>query len=195
MRWQNIGILFAVRVQTKWKNKKMKTSYIILAMISMLLAFSCTKQDRENTIVSQEEAIDSYINSMPDATVVRNGGSNRIVIDSGNAGGSEVAVGDSLYIRYAGYIFSRGKGALFVTNNEDVAKEQEFPCMEAPEKIKLGSTGLVKGLELGLNGVREGEHCYIIFSAKYGYNNTQVSNISKLTPLFYEVWVDKVIKN
>lgn len=165
----------------------------ILVMALFITVVSCAKQDRENTIVNQEEAIDSYIGSLGEQTVVRNGGANRVVMKQGG-GSVEAAPGDSLYIRYAGYVFSRGKGKLFVTNDTTVANQNNFPCEVSPEKIRLGDTHLVSGLEYGLTGVKEGEHCYIIFSAKYGYNNTVVYNIPKLSPLFYEVWVDKVFK-
>ena len=170
----------------------MKFRYI-LAILASLCIISCTKQDRENTIINQESAIDSYISSLSDVSVVRSNGSNRVVLTPG-ADGTEAAAGDSLYIRYAGYIFSRGKGALFATNDPEVAKTASFPQQESPLKIKLGETALVSGLASGLNGVKEGEHCYIIFSAKYGFNNIVVYNISKLSPLFFELWVDKVIK-
>lgn len=164
----------------------------ILSMFIAIFFSSCTKQDRENIIIGQEAEIDKYLSSLQGAEIIRNGGSNRAVINFGD--GSQAASGDSLYIRYAGYTFYNGKGSLFVTNDSTVAQKNGFPMQSAPEKIKLGKTELVKGLELGLDGVKQGEYCYIIFSAKYGYNNTAVSNIPKLTPLFYEVWVDKVIK-
>lgn len=169
---------------------KIKLLYIVAALFCLL---SCTKQDRENTIISQEAAIDSYISSLDPIEVVRNNGSNRVVVSAGKSG-TEAAKDDSLYIRYAGYIFSRGKGALFVTNDADVASRNSFPQQESPYKMKLGSTDMVSGLANGLEGVKEGEHCYIIFSAKYGFNNTVVYNIPKLSPLFFEVWVDKVIR-
>ena len=169
---------------------KIKTLYIVLAILAIC---SCTKQDRENTIISQEAAIDSYISSVEAVEVVRNQGSNRVVIEAGKAG-TEVALGDSLHIRYAGYIFSRGKGTLFVTNDPQVGETAKFPLQHSPFKLELGSTEMVSGLVHGLEGVKEGEHCYIIFSAKYGFNNTVVYNIPKLSPLFFEVWVDKTIK-
>jgi FKBP-type peptidyl-prolyl cis-trans isomerase len=169
---------------------KIKLLYIILALSFLL---SCTKQDRENTIINQEAAIDSYISTLEPVEVVRNNGSNRVVVSAGKEG-TEVAQGDSLYIRYAGYIFSRGKGSLFATNDRDVAQVNSFPLQHSPYKMKLGDTGMINGLLHGLEGVKEGEHCYIIFSAKYGFNNQVVYNIPKLSPLFFEVWVDKVIR-
>ena len=172
----------------------MNKSIYIWALVCLVSLFSCTKQDRENTIISQEASIDSYIESLSDKIVVRNGGSNRVIIEDG-VDGTDVAVGDSLYIRYAGYIFSRGKGTLFATNDKDVADAASYPVQEAPMKVKLGSTELISGLSSGLLGVKEGEQCYIMFSAKYGFNNKVVYNIPKLSPLFFEIWVDKVIKD
>lgn len=166
---------------------------ILLYTVIVALLCCCTKQDRENTIIGQEAAIDNYLSTLQGVELVRAGGSNRAVVTMG-IDGTEAAKGDSLYIRYAGYIFSNGKGQLFTTNDQDVAQKFSFPIQEAPMKIKLGKTELVKGLELGLEGVKEGEYCYIVFSAKYGFNNTSVGNIPRLSPLFYEIWVDKVIK-
>ncbi len=163
----------------------------ILAVFAVFATFSCTKQDRENSMANQESAIDSYISSLSDVAVVRNSGSNRVVLQAGKEG-TDAAVGDSLYIRYAGYIFSRGKGTLFATNDSTIAGQTGYP-QQAPLAIKLGSSDLIRGLRYGLEGVKEGEHCYIIFSAKYGFDNVVVYNIPKLSPLFFEVWVDRVI--
>src|SRR5574344_2696402 len=80
-----------------------KTLYILIAL--QLLFVSCSKEDRNAQVVSQEEAIDSYISSLTEKTVVRNGGSNRVVIASG-ADGKVAQVGDSLYFYCSGYSFS-----------------------------------------------------------------------------------------
>lgn len=169
----------------------MRQIFWITAVFAIFLV-SCTKQDRENTIISQEAAIDTYISSLSGVTVIRNNGANRVVLTAGS--GEVATVGDSLYIKYAGYIFSNGKGGLFVTNDSTIALENGFHPQASPEKIKLGETDLISGLKTGLEGVTQGEHCYILFSAKYGYNNTVVYNVPKLSPLFFEVWIDKVIK-
>ena len=56
---------------------------VFAVMAIMAIAFSCTKEDRNNTIVNQEESIDRYISSLDGVRVVRNGGSNRIVHTEG----------------------------------------------------------------------------------------------------------------
>ena len=53
---------------------------------------------------------------------------------------------------------------------------------------------MISGLVNGLYGVRQGEHCILLFSARYGFYDSYVYNIPKLSALAYEIWVDRVIK-
>lgn len=168
-----------------------KVLYILCAV---LLAVSCTKEDRNNRIVSQEEAIDRYISQLKDVRVVRNGGSNRLVYMEGH-GKDSLAVGDSVRFHYAGYTFSNGKGSLFVTNSPDIAEQNGFPLSGGVEEKVLRSGDMLKGLANGLVGAKAGEKCDIVFSAKYGYDNTTVYNVPKMTPLIFEVWVESIVKN
>lgn len=170
----------------------MKRVFTILAI--MFLALSCTKEDRNNTIVNQEESIDRYISSLDGVRVVRNGGSNRIVYTEGT-GADSLAVGDSVKFYYAGYVFSNGKGSLFATNNPQIAQEKDFPLSGDIEERILDGGNFISGLTNGLAGVRAGEKCDIVFSAKYGFGNTVVYNVPKLTPLIFEVWVEGIVKN
>ena len=170
----------------------MKRVFTILAI--MFLALSCTKEDRNNTIVNQEESIDRYISSFDGVRVVRNGGSNRIVYTEGT-GADSLAVGDSVKFYYAGYVFSNGKGSLFATNNPQIAQEKDFPLSGDLEERILNGGNFISGLANGLAGVKAGEKCDIVFSAKYGFGNTVVYNVPKLTPLIFEVWVEGIVKN
>ena len=165
----------------------------ITALFALIIMVSCTKEDRNNTIVNQEESIDRYITSLSDVRVARNGGSNRIVYTEGQ--GEEAAAGDLIRFYYAGYIFSGGKGTLFATNNPEVAEANSFPVSGGAVECVLGPGALVSGLDAGLVGVKAGEKCDVVFSAKYGYNNTVVYNVPKMTPLIFEVWVEDIVKN
>lgn len=171
----------------------MKKSILLLA--GVIICFSaCTKQDRENILIDQEKNIDTYITGLRgEYPVIRNSGSNRIVITQG--AGEEIVPGDSVVFRYAGYIFSNGKGTLFATNNLDMEEELGFEINGEAERKLVGAPGLLEGLNNGFVGAKEGEVCHILFSAKYGYGNTVVYNVPKLSPLFFEIWIDRVIKN
>ncbi len=167
----------------------------IFALLAVILFAACTKEDRENTIVNQEESIDRYISSLQGVRISRNGGSNRIVYTEGS-GIDSLAVGDSIMFHYAGYIFSgNGKGRLFATNSEDIASEHSFPLSGSIEKRVLSDSDMISGLANGLLGAKKGEKCDVVFSAKYGFNNTVVYNIPKLSPLIFEVWIEDIVKN
>lgn len=171
--------------------------FIVSLIFLMGCLSACTKQDRDNMIIDQEKNIDTYIstflNQNTEYRVVRNGGSNRVVIAEGT--GEDIVSGDSVIFRYAGYVFSNGKGTMFATNHLDLAEETDFQVDSALERRVVGEAGLLAGLNNGLIGAKQGEVCNIIFSANYGYGNTVVYNVPKLSPLFFEIWIDRVVKN
>ena len=138
---------------------------IILGIFAALAVLSCTKEDRENTIISQEESIDKYISSLNNVRIARNGGSNRIVYTEGTSE-EELAIGDSIKFYYAGYIFNDNKGALFATNNPDIAQTAGFPVQGEIRKCILSNSNMVQGLAQGLVGAKAGERCDVVFSAK-----------------------------
>ena len=166
----------------------------LIAIFALLAMASCTKEERNNTIINQEESIDRYISSLKDVRIARNGGSNRIVYTEGT-GTQILEPGDSVKFYYAGYTFASGKGALFATNIPEIAQEKGFPLAGGIHKCVIGEGNLVSGLDNGLIGAKAGEKCHVVFSAKYGYNNTVVYNVPKLTPLIFEVWIEEIIKN
>ena len=137
-----------------------------------------------------------YIDGLPVAEYVRKyspeNGAVRVIIDPAASSARMLQKGDSVYFHYSGYIFSGGKGSLFATNDSEVAEAAGFITDGNPFNIKYGSSALLEGLRLGLEGVQEGEHCYIIFSARYGYGNQIMANLPKLTPLLFEITVDKI---
>lgn len=161
-------------------------------------ALSCAKEDKNIQIANQESMIDKYIQNLGDKyQVVRNSGSNRVIVTPGT-GTETLEKGDSLYYYYSGYIFvSSGKGTIFVTNRaEDAAKFNIEPLPGlGPAKIKFGEESMVSGLSNGLVGVKAGENCNIIFSAQYGYYDSVVGVVPSLSPLFYDIIIERIIKN
>ena len=168
---------------------------LIIALLLVGLA-SCDKQDRENTYINQEARIDSYLSSVGDEyRIVRNNGSNRVILTEGSSVDS-LEVGDSLYFFYSGYTFSSSKGFLFATNMGEVVRENKLTSSDTLVKgIKYNSSSLINGLYNGIYHAHEGEHCNIIFSAKYGYGNTEMFNVPKLTALFFDIKIEKIVKN
>lgn len=169
----------------------------MLAVFAVSLGvFSCQKEDLKSTIANQDKEIERFVNSLAgmDYRIERYEGIVRAVVEEGS--GEEAQDGDSLHLIYSGYIFSGGPGTLFATNDTTMVDNTTFfPASPAPERICLGRTPLIEGLAKGLKGVKKGEHCYIFFSAKYGFYNTIVYSVPKLSPLFYDIAVENVIKN
>lgn len=164
------------------------------------ILFSCSKEERNKTMNSQEESISSYISSnFKDYTVVLREGSNRVIIDPGY-GTDTLAFGDSLAFYYAGYTFNNGPSSLFATNDQTVAEKNKFNITAQEDTFKeyavlFSSGSFIPGLTNGLCGVTEGEHCIILFSARYGFGYKPVANVPALSALIYEVWIDRIKKN
>ena len=140
---------------------------MIVVLVTLAGAFSCANEDKKLTIADQEAAIDSYISqNYANNTVVRRNGSNRVILDTTSVNIQDSLVyGDSLYFYYY-----------------------------SVRKILFTKGCLVNGLENGMYGVKDGGHCIILFSAQYGFYDSYVYNIPKLSALAYEIWVDRVIK-
>ena len=145
----------------------------------------------------QESAIDKFVETFTDSRVVVEDGVWRVIMEEG-VGTTEAAAGDSVRINYAAYIFNSGKGALYDTNVKSVANEagldMDFSVLQ-PKWVLVGRGKLLSGLDIGLISVKKGERCYIIFSSRHGFGNTQIGLVPKMSPLLIEVWIQDVKKN
>ncbi len=187
----------------KMKNIIMKRilGYTAPAVAMLLALAGCKKQSLETTYSSQEDRIDSFIESLasqdPAPRVVHNSGSNRIVLTEGS--GDELAPGGTVSFYYAGYIFNGSAPSanyLFTTNREETAAESGW-TVTSPDYSILTLTldedaGLVEGLMNGLAGVKGGEICYIVFSGKYGFGDEIVGTIPANSALIYQIWVESL---
>lgn len=124
--------------------------------------------------------------------VVYNNGSTRLVWDEGT--GPMLEPDGSVSFYYAGYTFSGSisKQNLFVTNHQATAEASGFaltdPDYELYE-VNLGETELIEGLRNGLEGVRAGERCDILFSGKHAFGNTTFGTIPANSALAFQIWV------
>lgn len=197
-----------------------------LLILSVLVFFACTN-DVKLALIGQEEKIDAYLTNTKfnDSTqVFRNKGSNRLylgfnpryemIVRESTVNGNvvrdtaykeipikdtvHIEYGDSIYLHYAGYVFTSSPSALFTTNVAEVAEKAGWDMSKVDTRSKgiLFEPGaLIPGLEYGLHNAREQEHCIILFTAELGFGNSKMYNIPKLSALSYEIIVDKVVKN
>lgn len=157
-----------------------KARSIFLLILAPILVMSCQTLAREAN-VNQDKWIGDYIeNNFSENEIFRNGGVTRIVLSEGPQGAPVVEKGDSVYIFYAGYIFvQNGPTTQFVLDSA---------------MVRVGHGDLIKGLELGLPGARQGEEAMIIFSADDGYGTTQLGLVPENTALLFDVGVASVKK-
>ena len=181
---------------------KNKAYIILISALCMMMSTSCLKEQLETTYNKQEEQIDQYITKAmivlneegetDTLRVVRNSGSNRLVLKEGI--GEELSSDGYVSFYYAGYTFTGGFSAsnLFSTNRLDTAVESGWN-VELSEytiyEINLNDADLIHGLKAGLLGVKAGEECEILFSAKYGFGNKALGTIPAKTALLYKIWV------
>lgn len=187
---------------------KMKTEQIkILAVAAVAAALSCvsgcTSQSLETTYASLEDAIDRYITTnFSDSsayTVHRYSGSNRITVLLADSLGfvmpeDTLMAGGTVTFDYALYLFDSSfpPRNMIAATTEELATQGGVWGDESvfvPATVNLSDKQLLEGLRKGLMGVYAGEECYILFSPKYGFGNTEINAIPKMSSLIYHVWV------
>lgn len=174
----------------------------IFTLLAAVLALSsCMKEERELTYSNQESKIEKFVQKQletaPDTRVVYNQGTTRVVISEGE--GVELTARGIAGIYFAGYDFSSGsidKGKMFATNNYSFAVgagwELSDESVYETLKVDLADKGTIEGLRSGLEGVMEGEECYILFSGRHGFGKDKIGTISANAPLAFHVWVQTV---
>ena len=176
----------------------MKRTIIFAIVAASALLVSCNKESRELMYANQESNIEKFVNKLletdPEARVIYNGGATRVVMAEGE--GVELTARGRASILYAGYNFktgSVGASTLFVTNNGDYASSVNWTLSDdyVFEALEMDMTdkGILQGLRDGLEGVRAGEECYILFSGKYAFGKSNIGTIPANSPLAFRVWV------
>jgi peptidylprolyl isomerase/FKBP-type peptidyl-prolyl cis-trans isomerase FkpA len=144
---------------------------------------ACTAESVKNSLLQQEQAIERYITALkndtanPIDTVYNLNGVYRVVVEAG--AGEGAAAGDSVIFDYEAYVFSSGKGDMY-----DLGSELST----------LGSGSYFAGLETGLTGMLAGEHALIILASDKGYGGVPTGVLPPNTPLIFEIWMFRVVK-
>lgn len=194
---------------------KTKTELTVFSILLCLMTVSCVKEKLETIYKKQETQIDSYLSKNSevkrDSTIVDADGSTRdttwtdtldIIYNKGTArlitkkgSGPELSPDGAVSFYYAGYIFKGSNVSasnLFATNHQATAEGANFITTEPDYSImevNMAETDMLEGLRNGLTGVRAGEECEILFTAKYGYGNRTFGIIPVNSALLYKIWV------
>lgn len=194
---------------------KIKAETIFLTILVCLLANSCLKEKLETTYKKQDTQIDSYLSknntAKRDSTIIYEDGSTkdttvtdtlRIIYNKGTARlvkkegtGPALEEHGAVSFYYAGYVFKGSNvnaSSIFATNHQATAESSNFNITDPDYSLfeaNMMETQMLEGLRSGLVGVRAGEECEILFSAKYGYGNHTFGIIPANSALLYRIWV------
>lgn len=171
-------------------------------MIATALVASCNKSETEVADEKSSQNIETFVSAQlseheGEYSATYNDGVVRLTMVEGL--GEGLQRGGSITFSYAGYKFtgtSISASNLFATNISSIASEAGWSLSGedafTPVTVSLDGDSLLKGLQKGLEGVKSGEDCYILFTSKYGYGKSNYGTISANTALAYRVMVETV---
>jgi len=182
-----------------------RLSIISVAIILGFVCAGCTTQALQNAYDKQETYIESIVTSLvasdENATVEYLDGVVKVTFSTSTATESDPALedGGSVTFYYGAYTITSSSltsSNLFATNSEELAEQSGWTgvdeSMFTPETVVVGNGELVKGLEIGLPGVRKGDECFILFSGKYGWGKHPRGTVSANSALAYHILVTDV---
>ena len=187
---------------------KKSTRILILAFLPVIagLVPACNKQGAQNTYDKQETNISKFVEAQlkadTTATVAYKNGTVRVVLhDTLQREGllaDTLHTGGTVSFYYAGYTLtgaSVSNSNLFATNHKKTADAAGWKLSDTTafqiQTITLDDH-LLDGLQRGLEGVRNQDECYILFSGKYAYGSRIQGTIPARSALVYHIWVNSI---
>ena len=173
---------------------------IALSAAALALVASCNKS-LETTYSKQESNIEGIVKSLTssndDASVDRIDGVVRVTLEHGE--GEPLAKNGYVSFYYAGYYFTSttlSQSNVFATNYETFASSIKWDISDTTRfeiaTLSLGEDDIVEGLKTGLEGVRAGDECYVLFSAKHGFGKHKTGTVPSNAALAYHLWIKGV---
>ena len=170
--------------------------YLLIALA--ILAAGCVKQSVQATYDNQEKSIEKFVEAHKDWAPTYNNGSVRLTVTEGTSE-ETLQKGGIVSFYYAGYVLngtSVSASNMFATNDRATAEAAKWTIDDESifevETIELGTDRLLVGLENGLEGVKAGEECYILFSGKYAYGKKVAGTIPAKSALVYYIKVESI---
>ncbi len=133
----------------------------------------------------------------------------------GYAEATVAANGDRVEFYYEGYMFSKdldmyaedyNPALIFATNRPATL---DFLCSpgimgeaawvrtlwgDDPVAVTIGNTTIVEGVAIGLEGAREGDRVWMVFTSDLGFGEKELGTVGKNQILAYRIYIEKVTK-
>jgi len=181
----------------------MKKSTVILALALAAAFFAaCTKQALKTTYDKQISNIEGFISNQMKAdvyaTLTMNSGAYRLTMHDTLKMKDSLRRGGKVSLYYACFTLTSSSlsiNNLVATNLKEFAQRAKWDLTDTT-RFKLDTVALdgslVKGLDLGLEGVQEGDEGYILFTGEHGFGNTERGTIPARSALIYAIWIEKI---
>lgn len=185
---------------------KRSTRILTAALFLTGLIAGCTKQSVQQAYDKQENNIAGFVanqtTSDKTATVTYKDGAVRVVLhDTLQREGllaDTLRTGGTVSFYYAGYTLTGttiSGNNLFATNHKATADASGWKITDTTAfritTLTLDDR-LLDGLQRGLEGVRNQDECFILFSGKYGYGSSDQGTIPARSALVYHIWVSSI---
>ncbi|MBQ3766686.1 MAG: FKBP-type peptidyl-prolyl cis-trans isomerase [Bacteroidales bacterium] len=183
-----------------------RSSLLLSALLTLGLVFGCTKQSVQAVYDKQETNISSFVEAQvkkdSTATVTYKNGTVRLTLHDtlGREGlrADSLSAGGIVSFYYAGYVLKGSnvsRDQLFATNHKATADAAGWNISDTTafqiETLPLDDS-LLPGLYNGLEGVRNQDECFILFSGKYAYGSHTQGTIPARSALVYHIWVSSI---
>ena len=187
------------------KSTRILIPTLLLAVAASFLP-ACDKEAKQQAYDKQETNIANFVEAQlkadETATVTYKDGTVRVVLhDTLEREGllaDTLQAGGTVSFYYAGYLLSGTSVSsinLFATNHKKTADAAGWQLSDTTafhiQTLTLEDR-LLPGLQRGLEGVRNQDECYILFSGKYAYGSHAQGTIPARSALVYHIWVESI---
>lgn len=163
-------------------------SFLLFALLA------CAGTNNE-TLSANEVVIERFVNSIRDYdTLLVLNRVSYVRMFKGDMSQS-IALGDSVYFSFAARTLA--DTVPYETNVREIADHyrmdttiRRFGLLG----VVLGQGDLIPGLETGLLLGHSYDHAYIVFNSDLGYGTKPMGIVPPYSPLFFQVWIDRVRK-
>lgn len=180
---------------------------ILIAFLAMGLMAACVKQSLQITYDKQTSYIDNFVATQmkadTTATLVRNGGSYRLTLadtlDKVLGERDSLKAGNRVALWYACFTLtgnSISTSNLVATNVREVAEMAKWKLADSTNIFHLDTIrvdkNLVEGLYMGLQGVQQLDHGYVLFTGEFGFGNMARGTIPARSALVYQYVIEEI---
>ena len=187
------------------KSTRILIPALVLALAAGLLP-ACNKEAVQLAYDRQETNIAGFVSAQlkadETATVTYKDGVVRVVLhDTLSREGlmaDTLRAGGTVSFYYAGYTLtgsSVSASNLFATNHRRTADAAGWSISDTTAfhiRTLVLDDQLLEGLQRGLEGVRNQDECYVLFSGKYGFTSKPLGTIPANAALAYHFWVESI---